>query len=90
MPEETEEYILTKLPPTDILVIDALNLYRLNPTHLNLEQALNVVRRLKPKNTYLVGMGCDSFLPHDEMNEQLKRLDVQIELAYDGLMLEMQ
>jgi len=90
MPEETEEYILTKLPPTDILVIDALNLYRLNPTHLNLEQALNVVRRLKPKKTYLVGMGCDSFLPHDEMNEQLKRLDVQIELAYDGLMLEMQ
>ena len=79
---------MEQLPPTDILIVDALNLYRYNPTHFKLEQALDVVRRLKPKRTYLVGMSCDSFLPHDEMNEELKSLDVQIEFAYDGLFLE--
>ena len=88
MPGDTETYIMEQLPPTDILIVDALNLYRYNPTHFNLEQALDVVRRLKPKRTYLVGMSCDSFLPHDEMNEELKSLDVQIVLAYDDLFLE--
>ena len=55
MPGDTETYIMEQLPPTDILIVDALNLYRYNPTHFNLEQALDVVRRLKPKHTYLVG-----------------------------------
>lgn len=90
MPQETEEYIMLQLPPIDVLVVDALTLDRSNPTHFNLQQALDVVRRLKPKRTYLVGMSCDSFLPHDEMNKELESLDVQVEFAYDGLMLEMQ
>ena len=88
MPQETEKYIMEKLAPTDILVVDALTLERNNPTHYNLKQAIELVRRLKPKRTYLVGMSCDNFLPHDEMNKELEALDVQIEFAYDGLLLE--
>lgn len=90
MPQKTEEYILEKLPPTDILVIDALNLVRVNPTHNNLEQTLKVVRKLKPKRTFLVGMNCDAFLPHDEMNKELANMDIDIQLAHDGLLLEAQ
>lgn len=85
---ETEKYILEELPPTDILVLDALTLDRPSPVHFNLKQSLALVRRLKPKRTYLVGMGCDSFLPHDEMNKELEGLDVQIQFAHDGLLLE--
>ena len=63
MPQETEEYILGKLPPTDILVVDAITPDRLNqyihPVHFNLKEALKLVRRLKPRRTYLVGMSCD-------------------------------
>jgi len=87
---DTEKFILDKLPPTDILVIDALTLDAMNPTHYNLKQALELVRRLQPKRTFVVGMSCDLFLPHDEMNKELEKLDIQIELAYDGLLLEMQ
>lgn len=82
---ETEKYIMEKLPPTDILIIDALSLNSINPTHNNLEQSLKIARRLKPKQTYIVGMSCDSFLPHDEMNEELAKLDIKVELAHDGL-----
>jgi phosphoribosyl 1,2-cyclic phosphate phosphodiesterase len=90
MPADTEKFILDKLPPTDILVIDALTLDAMNPTHYNLKQALELVRRLQPKRTFVVGMSCDLFLPHDEMNKELEKLDIQIELAYDGLLLKMQ
>lgn len=90
LPDETYEYIMENLPETDVLVLDCLNLTRFNPTHFNLKQSLEVVRRLKPKRTYLVGMSCDSFLPHDEMNKELEALDVDVQFAFDGLMLELQ
>ncbi len=89
MPIETETYIMEKLPPTDVLVVDALSLDGLDhSTHYNLRQALELVRKLKPLRTFLVGMSCDRFLPHDDMNKELKALDVRIEFAYDGLMVE--
>jgi phosphoribosyl 1,2-cyclic phosphate phosphodiesterase len=87
MISDTENFIMNKLPPTDILVIDALSLNSNNPTHNNLEQSLKIVRRLKPKQTFIVGMSCDSFLPHDEMNEELAKLDIQLQLAHDGLVI---
>lgn len=88
MLSETEQFIKEKLPPTDVLVIDSLNWSRKNPTHMSFEQALVLIRRLQPKRTFLVGMSCDSFLPHNEMNEELKNLDIKVELAYDGLFLQ--
>ena len=85
---ETEEFILQKLGPTDILVVDSLTLDRYNPTHYQLKDAVALARRLKPKRTYIVGIACDSFPRHDIMNKELEKLDIQMELAYDGLMLE--
>eukprot|EP00571_Detonula_confervacea_P014518 CAMPEP_0172307318 /NCGR_PEP_ID=MMETSP1058-20130122/8211_1 /TAXON_ID=83371 /ORGANISM="Detonula confervacea, Strain CCMP 353" /LENGTH=319 /DNA_ID=CAMNT_0013019463 /DNA_START=331 /DNA_END=1286 /DNA_ORIENTATION=+ len=81
MPQETENYIMEGLPPTDILVVDTLSLDSFNPTHFNLKQALELIRRMKPKRTYLVGISCDRFLPHDEMNKELEKLDIHIEFA---------
>ncbi|KAL7533834.1 hypothetical protein ACHAXR_005471 [Thalassiosira sp. AJA248-18] len=89
LPKETETYIMNELPETDILVLDALSVDGINATHVNLQQALELVRRLKPKRTLLVGMSCDRFLPHDEMNKELAALDVNVQLAHDGLLLEM-
>jgi phosphoribosyl 1,2-cyclic phosphodiesterase len=84
---ETEKFILEKLPPIDVLVVDSLNWDSLNATHFSFTQALNLIRRLRPKRTFVVGMSCDHFLPHDETNKELKRLDVKVEIAYDGLFL---
>ena len=86
---ETEEFILEKLPPTDILIIDSLNMKGTHPVHFSLEQALETVKRLNPKQTYIVGINCDDFPEHEEANELLKSIRPNVQLAYDGLVIEL-
>jgi hypothetical protein len=38
---------------------------------------------------YLLGMNCDSFLPHDEMNEKLRKDYGNVQFAHDGLELDL-
>ena len=71
---ETLDFIRDRLPPTDILVVDALHPSKRNPVHFSLEEAMELMKLIQPtRMTYLVGMSCDSFLSHDEMNQQLKK-----------------
>ena len=88
MIDETLEFI-QKLPPTDILVVDTLLRSRPHPVHFNLDQAVDLARKLQPKQTYLIGMSCDSFPSHDKMNAELSNLDVNIQLAHDGLEIKL-
>lgn len=82
---ETLKYIQEKLPPTDILVVDSLLVDKPHSVHFCLDQAIELSEQMKAKQTYLVGMNCDSFPPHEEMNEQLKkRCNGRVQLAYDG------
>ena len=65
----------------DILILDALR-HRPHPTHFSVSQALEVVARIKPKQTYFTHICHD--LPHAETNAALP---ASVELAYDGLRL---
>jgi hypothetical protein len=85
----TRSFIQTQLPPIDILIVDALLIDRPIPVHWGLPQAVELVQTLRPKQTYLVGMNCDSFPPHEESNEMLRAKYGNIELAYDGFAIEM-
>ena len=67
---------------SDVLVIDALRL-KPHPAHFSVDQALAVIERLKPKKGLLTHMGHD--LDHETTN---RRLPAGVELAYDGLVLE--
>ena len=90
MVPETLEFIKDKLPPTDILVVDALLLQGTNPVHFNLDQAMALRAQIQPRqNTFLVGMSCDSFLvSHDEMNQYLEqKYGSSVQLAHDGLVI---
>ncbi len=86
IPEETME----KLKDLEILIVDALR-FRAHPTHFNFEQALQIVARLKPAQTYLTHM-CHDIL-HDEVEEGLRNPGsgyasaFSVNLAYDGLSL---
>jgi phosphoribosyl 1,2-cyclic phosphate phosphodiesterase len=62
-----------------VLVLDALR-PRPHPGHFSVDQALEVVDRLKPEMTYLTHMSHD--LEHEETNRSLPK---GVELAYDGL-----
>ncbi len=65
-----------------VLVLDALR-HKPHPAHFGLEQALDVIARLKPEKTYLTHMSHE--LGHEETN---RRLPPGVELAYDGLTFE--
>lgn len=96
----TEKYIEQHLPPIDILVIDSLLQFNHNSTHQSMREAIQLAKRLGPDKVYLVGMNCDDFLPHDEMNQLLKeeihdrdkdrmgQPAMEVFLAHDGLVLD--
>eukprot|EP00531_Pseudo-nitzschia_arenysensis_P010960 CAMPEP_0116139918 /NCGR_PEP_ID=MMETSP0329-20121206/13563_1 /TAXON_ID=697910 /ORGANISM="Pseudo-nitzschia arenysensis, Strain B593" /LENGTH=423 /DNA_ID=CAMNT_0003634983 /DNA_START=27 /DNA_END=1295 /DNA_ORIENTATION=+ len=73
MVPETLEYIQKKLPPTDILILDSLLWDKSHAVHFSMKEAIELSQVIQPTiQTYLIGMSCDNFLPHDEMNEYLK------------------
>jgi phosphoribosyl 1,2-cyclic phosphate phosphodiesterase len=66
----------------DLLVLDALR-HKPHPTHLSIEQALEVVERVKPCRSYFTHIAHE--LGHEETNALLP---ANTKLAYDGLKLE--
>jgi phosphoribosyl 1,2-cyclic phosphate phosphodiesterase len=65
-----------------VLVLDALR-PRPHPAHFGLDEALDVIGRLRPERAYFTHMSHD--LEHEETNRRLPR---GVELAYDGLTFE--
>lgn len=73
---------LKLLKDIDLLVIDALR-YKPHPTHMNLEEALEVIDNLQVNKAYL------THISHEiEHNELSKKLPENVYLAYDGLNVE--
>ena len=66
------------------LVVDALR-ERPHPTHFTVNEALDVVARVKPERAYFTHICHD--LPHAATNARLPK---GVELAYDGLVLEIE
>jgi len=73
---------LQRLQGLKVLVLDCLRLER-HGTHLNLEQALEVVSQLRPRKTYLTHMGHD--FDYATWSRKLPR---GVALAYDGLAIK--
>ena len=70
---------MERLRGLDVLVIDGLR-YRLHPTHLSVEQALQVIGDVKPRCAYL------THIAHDIAHAELEpRLPAGVRLAFDGL-----
>ncbi|KAI9285666.1 metallo-beta-lactamase family protein [Umbelopsis sp. AD052] len=82
IPPETFE----KMKNSEILIVDCL---REAPymSHFGLDQALDVVKDLKARHNYLIGMAHN--LEHEDLSQQLsvhaKDLDLHISPAYDTL-----
>lgn len=67
----------------DVLVLDALR-HRPHPTHFCLEESLEVVAQLKPRQTYFTHISHD--LDHQSTSRELPD---HVALAYDGLVLDL-
>jgi len=84
IPSTTEKLISTN--PLDLLVIDALRPNPPHKSHFDVNQAVEVIKRLKPKNSFIVGMGHE--VDHDTTNEELAKLKsdgINAEVSYDGM-----
>jgi phosphoribosyl 1,2-cyclic phosphate phosphodiesterase len=66
----------------DVMVLDALR-HRAHPTHFSVSEALRVVEKLRPTQTYFTHICHD--LAHAETN---RSLPPGVALAYDGLVLD--
>lgn len=73
---------MQKLEGLDVLVLDGLR-HSAHPTHYTLEEASQVAQQLAAKKTWLIHMSHE--VDHDEAR---RRLPASIDLAYDGLVLE--
>jgi phosphoribosyl 1,2-cyclic phosphate phosphodiesterase len=67
----------------DVFVIDALRPGKPHPSHFSLEQALQAVERVRPKQAYLTHMAHTM-----EYDELMGKLPAGVEPAYDGLKFE--
>ena len=82
IPEES----MSLLADTEELVLDALR-DEPHPMHQTVEQALELVARLRPRRAWFTHIAHD--LPHQETNQRLVRLGFpHVQLAYDGLSFE--
>ena len=79
---EIPQKSLEKLQGLDMLVLGALR-YLPHVKHFSIEQALHIIKQLKPQKAYLTHM-C-----HDiEHEEDSRKLPAGVEFAYDGLVIE--
>jgi phosphoribosyl 1,2-cyclic phosphate phosphodiesterase len=74
------EGIAQKIHGVECLIIDALR-EKPHPTHLSVEQALEVAARVKPGETYF------THIAHELAQSYEERLPARTHLAYDGLKL---
>ncbi|NLJ80490.1 MAG: MBL fold metallo-hydrolase [Firmicutes bacterium] len=77
------------IPPASLELLQGLQVlvlgvvrYEAHPTHLNVEQALRLVDKLRPRQTYFTHIS--HLLEHDKLN---KTLPFGVKLAYDGLQI---
>lgn len=82
------ESSLPLLEDLDDLIVDALRDVP-HPMHQTVEQALALIDRLNPKRAWFTHIAHD--LGHEATNERLRKAGYpQVQLAYDGLQLEVE
>ena len=78
-----EEIEFEKIKGTEVLIINALRMTK-HISHFNLEEALDLIRRVEPKKAYLTHL---SHLMGDHKSVSALLPD-HVEIAYDGLQIE--
>jgi phosphoribosyl 1,2-cyclic phosphate phosphodiesterase len=75
---------LNKIHNLDVLVLNALR-FKPHPTHLNIDEAIQIINKIKPQKTYLTHISHDMGF-HDEVS---KKLPKNVHLSYDGLEIKL-
>jgi phosphoribosyl 1,2-cyclic phosphate phosphodiesterase len=76
------DVVIEQIKGVKLLIIDALR-DKPHPTHLNVEQALAIARRVRPDETYF------THIAHELAQAAESRLPPGVHIAYDGLKLNL-
>lgn len=77
------EESMEKLQGLDVLILDALR-YHKHPTHFTVDESLEIVKKLKPKQTYF------THIAHQIKHSDLEpRLPEGVNIGFDGLDIEL-
>ena len=79
-----KKYELEKIKGVDILIINAL-LHESHISHFNLNEAIDIINKVNPKQAYLTHLSHQIGL-HESLSKQLPQ---NVNLAHDGLILQM-
>ena len=74
--------IAQKIKDVKVLIIDALR-HKPHPTHLSVDQAIEVAKRVRPNETYF------THIAHELPQSAESDLPPHTHIAYDGLRLEL-
>ena len=79
--KEVPEAVIDRIKGVKMLIVEALR-HTLHPTHMNIEEALAVVEKVQPGETWF------THICHDLSHEKTeKTLPPKVRMAYDGLKL---
>src|SRR6059058_220988 len=78
---EVPDQVIREIEGVKALIIDALR-HKPHPTHLSVDQAIEVARRVKPGQTYF------THISHELPQAAESQLPPDTHIAYDGLKLE--
>lgn len=80
---------LDRLKGLEVLVLDCLRI-KPHPTHLNFDQALELISELRPKKAYLTHLGHEfDYREYHAKGVKPPRLPKNVQLAYDGLKIRL-
>ena len=81
--KKVPEAVVERIHGVDVLIVDALR-HREHPTHMNVAQALDLAKRVRPGKTWFTHLCHD--LGHAETEAALP---ADVRIAYDGLRLDL-
>jgi phosphoribosyl 1,2-cyclic phosphodiesterase len=91
VPQESEAYIAKHVNHIDLLIVDSLFKTRLHHTHFNMLEALDYIRKIKPRRSLLIGLTDD--FDYDVDNAELAKLKhtegIDVQLCYDGMRIRL-
>lgn len=81
--KEVPDATIDRIAEVDFLILDALHM-RSHPTHLNVKEALEVIERVRPQQSYLTH--CSHEIDHETLEKQLP---ASVRVAYDTLTISL-
>lgn len=75
-----------KLTNLDLLIIESNFLNTKSKEHINIDEAINIIKKIKPKKAIITHISHE--IDYYEISKKLEKLEIDVTLAYDNMEVE--